>query len=294
MSWFQSEAYLKAFAESFCEKKDLIELKEGSFEKVGDKVVFLGMKPVLGGQEVTDYGDIPDPTDWPEILKQLKEKGYKKLQLDYVREDSGTYTHFAPTSPPLRQGFAGLRRASRVKQEVSPYIDLPKTWEEYLVRLPRRERKELKRKIKRLEETDSFYSCSEETVKADFEDFVRLHRLSDPQKGKFMSEEMKQFFWQVKTMQAEGWRQYLCFLKLENKPVASVMTLESDSEVWLYNSGFDPNYSYYSVGLLLKAYKIKKAIEEGKKRYDFLRGAERYKYDLGGKDLGLYRIEVDL
>ncbi len=281
MGLFQSSEYLKIFAKNFCDEKDVL---LNVFEALEDKVVFLGMKPVLNGQEVTDYGDIPDPTDWPEILKQLKEKGYKKLQLDYVREDSGTYTKFTT----LRQGFGVAR------QEVSPYIDLPKTWEEYLVRLPRRERKELKRKIKRLEETDSFYSCSEETVKADFEDFVRLHRLSDPQKGKFMSEEMKQFFWQVKTMQTEGWRQYLCFLKLENKPVASVMTFESESEVWLYNSGFDPNYSFYSVGLLLKAYKIKKAIEEGKKRYDFLRGAERYKYDLGGKDLRLYRIEIDL
>ena len=36
----------------------------------------------------------------------------------------------------------------------------------------------------------------------------------------------------------------------------------------------------------------KDAIESGKKKYDFLRGGERYKYELGAKDLQLYKIEV--
>jgi len=44
--------------------------------------------------------------------------------------------------------------------------------------------------------------------------------------------------------------------------------------------------------LLLHAYKIKDAIEKRKKTYDFMRGTERYKYDLGGKDMKLYKIEL--
>ena len=66
----------------------------------------------------------------------------------------------------------------------------------------------------------------------------------------------------------------------------------SCNEWWLYNSGYDPSYSFYSVGLLLKAQSIHWAIEQGKKKYDFLRGNERYKYDLGAKNLRLYRIEI--
>lgn len=290
---FQAVGYLKVFSENFCNEKEVILLRVdkggevigyGGFERLGDRVVFLGMKPVLGKEEVTDYGDIvcrkgEEEKVWKELRRWFKEQGVGKLELDYVREESET--------------LVVLKERGQVsKQEVAPYIELPKSWEEYLGSLERKHRKELKRKIKRLEETESFYECSEETVERDFEEFVRLHRLSDPEKEKFMSEEMKEFFWKVKRMRVEGWWANLCFLKMDKKSVAGVMCFESEKEVWLYNSGYDPKYRHYSVGLLLKAYKIKKAIEEGKKKYDFLRGGERYKYELGGKDLQLYRIEM--
>jgi len=255
---------------------------------VGDKVVFLGMKPVLGKEEVTDYGDIVAKDKrqaWEEVVKEMKGKGLKRLQLDYVREDSETIKALKDL-----QG----QTLKVQEQEVALYIDLPKTWNEYLDSLERKHRKELKRKIKRLEDQNKFYQCTKETVERDFEEFVRLHKLSDPGKNKFMSDKMKAFFWDVKTMQIDGWWSNLCFLKLEKKVVASVMCFESEEEVWLYNSGYNPEYSYYSVGLLLKSYKIKKAIKEGKKKYDFLRGGERYKYELGGKDLQLYKIEIEL
>jgi CelD/BcsL family acetyltransferase involved in cellulose biosynthesis len=48
------------------------------------------------------------------------------------------------------------------------------------------------------------------------------------------------------------------------------------------------------VGLILKAFGIKKAIEEGMQFYDFLRGDERYKYDLGAMDSMLNKIEITL
>ena len=109
-----------------------------------------------------------------------------------------------------------------------------------------------------------------------------------------MSEPMAQFFWQLKTGRIEGWQSNLCFLKLDCKAVAGVFSFSNDQEVWLYNSGYNPKEQYWSVGLLLKAHLIKQAIEAGKKRFDFLRGSERYKYDLGAKDLQLYRIELNL
>ncbi len=286
MSLFQAREYQEVFARHFDGGKDAIWTRYGGFEAMGDRVVFLGMKPVLDGEEVTDYGDIvakDKKKAWEELIKRFKDKGYKKLQLDYVRKDSETFKY-----------FDNLQGRTLKVQEVAPYIDLPESWEEYLLSLERKHRKELRRKIRRLEEKDSFYQCTNETVRRDFEEFVRLHRLSDPAKNKFMSQKMKEFFWEVKTSSFPGWQSHLCFLKIDEKCVASVMTFESDEEVWLYNSGYDPEYAYYSVGLLLKSYKIKRAIEEGKKKYDFLRGGERYKYELGGKDLQLYKLVLDL
>lgn len=258
---FQTKEYLEVFTKHFCEEKDIV---EGIWEKVEDKLILLGMKLVLGGEEVTDYAK----TD----IKDLP-KGDKKIQLDYVREDSETYRRFGPGQ----------------KQEVSPYIDLPKTWEEYLDGLKRKHRKEIKRKIKRLETVE--YQVAQEDNLAEF---VRLHRLSDPKKNKFMSEPMAEFFKDVYKTKFPGWQASLSFLKIDDKYAAGIMSFVSQDEWWLYNSGYDPEFSFYSAGLLLKAFSIKQAIEDGKKKYDFLRGGERYKYELGGKDLQLYRIEIKL
>jgi len=188
-----------------------------------------------------------------------------------LREDSGTYRRFGPGKP----------------QEVSPYLDLPHTGGEYMAGLERKDRKELKRKFLRLAEAG--YELVEEDNLAEF---VRLHRLSDPKKDKFMSEPMAAFFKDVFQAKVPGWQQQLSFLKINAKYAAGIITFTSADEVWLYNSGYDPQFSYLSVGLLLVALDIKRAIEQGKKKYDFLRGAERYKYELGGRDLQLYKIEI--
>jgi len=262
MNLFQTQEYLEIFKKNFCQEKDII---DGIWEIYEDKLILLGMKPVLGKEEVTDYAK----TDIGKLPS-----GYKKIQLDYVREDSETHSAFA-------KGYG------ETKQEVAPYIDLPKTWEEYLSRLKRKYRKELKRKIKRLETVG--YQVTQEDNLAEF---VRLNRLSDPAKKKFMSEPMERFFKDVYRAKIPGWQTSLSFLKIEDKYAAGIMSFESDDEWWLYNSGYDPQFSYYSVGLLLKALSIKQAIEAGKKKYDFLRGKERYKYELGGKDLQLYRIKL--
>jgi len=81
-------------------------------------------------------------------------------------------------------------------------------------------------------------------------------------------------------------------LELEGKRVAALFCFEDDEELLLYNSGYDPQYAHLSVGLLSKATCLRGAIEAGKQRFDFLRGCEPYKYDLGGKDLPVYRCLI--
>jgi len=257
MNLFQTKEYLNVFKEHFGG-----EVVEEIWEKTEDRLILLGMKPVLGGQEVTDFAK----TD----IKALP-SGFKRIQLDYVREDCETYQRFGPGKP----------------QEVSPYLNLPGSWEEYLAGLKRRNRKELKRKLKRLETVEHSFETEN-----NLEEFFRLHRLSDPAKNKFMSREMAEFFKDVWQADYPDWKKNLSFLKIEGEYAAGIMSFISQDEWWLYNSGYDPRFSFYSAGLLLKAWSIRRAIELGKKRYDFLRGRERYKYELGAKDLQLYRIEI--
>lgn len=259
----------------------------GAFEKIDNKIDFLGMKPVLNGQEVTDYGDIvldPSYRDnhkevWDEIVKWLSQNGIQSLQLDYIREDSQTYELF---------------KNHVNEQIIAPYILLPKTWDEYLESLDRVDRKELKRKLRRLETVLYTYRSIDTSIQSDFEEFIRLHKLSSGEKDEFMSDEMKQFFWDLITVEKKEWKITLSFLQIGGKNTASLMSFENSESILGYNSGHDPSFNYYSVGLLLHAYKIKEAIEKGMKIYDFMRGTERYKYDLGGKDMRLYKMEIGL
>ena len=261
MNLFQTKEYLSVFARHFCNPKDIV---DGIWEKQGEGLVLLGMKPVLGKEEVTDFGHT-DITIFPPV--------YKPIRLDYIREDSQTYLKF---------------KDKAVKQEVSPFINLPVTWDEYLTGLERKHRKEIKRKLKRLEETEPEF-----VNENNLPEFFRLHRLSDPAKNQFMSPAMASFFEDVATAVIPGWQTRLSFLKIGGQFAAGVVGFVSRDEYWLYNSGYDPQFNYYSAGLVLKAQMIKWAIETGKKKYDFLRGSERYKYELGAKDLNLYRIQIN-
>ncbi|MFH0773414.1 MAG: GNAT family N-acetyltransferase [bacterium] len=280
---FQSQEYRGLFVRHFIPNTS--QLVEDFFELLSDKrAVFIGMKPVLNGQELTDFGDIPSPSkervkEYCDNLKKMH--GATSVQFDYVREDS-----------PLFQILSHISSAAPLQQAVSPFIMLPNSWEQYLKSLERTDRKELKRKLKRLGSVPYAVQYADRTNLNAFEEFVKLHRLSDVSKKQFMSEKMKSFFYDLYTLPIPSWHTKLAFLEIEHTPAAVVYYFENDEELLLYNSGYDPGYKQYSAGFLLFAYLIKDAIANGKKRLDFLRGNERYKYDLGGKDRKLYQFII--
>lgn len=258
------------------------------FEIRESVINFLGVNPVVDNQLVSDFGDIiavsgKEREVWGRVLTWYRVKGEgergKGLELNFIREDSVSFE--------ILQELGG----SVEEVATAPFIDLPKTWEEYLASLGRHERHELRRKIRRLEEERAFKVCTEGEP-TDIEEFFRLMVLSNEQKRNFLSNKMREFFqdifhtfWPKKMLR-------LCFLKLKGENIAAVLLFEYKNELLLYNSGFDPKYAKLSPGLLLKAYMIKQAIEEGKGRFDFLRGGERYKYDLGGRERRLYKITL--
>ena len=57
---------------------------------------------------------------------------------------------------------------------------------------------------------------------------------------------------------------------------------------------YDPALASLSIGIVSHAWAIREAIAEHFDTYDLLRGAEPYKYDLGGKDRWLGRLEATL
>ena len=83
-------------------------------------------------------------------------------------------------------------------------------------------------------------------------------------------------------------------LELDTLPVAMIMCFDYNGCLYLYNSGYDPQYTSLSVGLLSKVLCIKESIQEGKKRFDFLKGDETYKHHLGGREVPLSRCRITI
>ena len=59
-----------------------------------------------------------------------------------------------------------------------------------------------------------------------------------------------------------------------------------------YNAGVDPDARDLSPGVVLIARYIERALAAGKRRFDFLRGDEPYKYEWGAVDEPIQRLLV--
>ena len=133
---------------------------------------------------------------------------------------------------------------------------------------------------------------TEEEFERDIRSFLELHRKSAPDKEKFMDDRMAAFFQEIAYGFFRAGCLRLAFLSSEGKDIAAAFQFRSRRSMLLYNSGYDPGLRSAQPGLILVARCIENAIEEGAAEYDFLRGAERYKYDLGGKDRAVRRVKV--
>jgi CelD/BcsL family acetyltransferase involved in cellulose biosynthesis len=181
-------------------------------------------------------------------------------------------------------------------EERCPVVTLPASWDAYLASLSSRHRHELTRKIRRLhrEKPDARVASLHEPdrIAARFGEFLDLHRRSRVGKAKFMDARMEAFFRRaVGALAARGGAR-LWFLDTERGPIASFVCLEWDGSVGLYNSGFHPDHASLAPGLVLLGAMIEDAIARGKRRFDFLRGEERYKYEFGPTSEDVYAIRV--
>ncbi len=247
----------------------------------------------IGSSDVCDYMDfvIPpgrEPAVLSKLLDYLEPLDWKSIDLQSLLPDSIALRHFAPLA--RERGH----RVETTQEDVSPRFFLPSTWEEYLSRLSRKDRHELRRKMRRLAQVESTYCAvtDERHLTRDISDFLGLFGQARDDKREFMTEEMNGFFnAMAHSVAAKGYLR-LTFLEVEGKRVASAMCFDCWDHYHLYNSGYDPGYSSLSVGLLCKAFCIRDGILKGKSHFDFLRGAEPYKYHLGGEDVPIYRCVI--
>ncbi|MBI64209.1 MAG: hypothetical protein CL778_02890 [Chloroflexi bacterium] len=172
-------------------------------------------------------------------------------------------------------------------EDVSPRIILPETFEEYLSSLNKKNRHEIRRKLRRLNKIESVKSyefSDKKDIKENMGEFFRLLRKSTPDKNNFMTVNRENFFRDISINMSKLGSTRLRFLEVDNKKVATSLSFLKDKVKYLYNSGYDPEYSDLSVGVLNHVLSIQHSILENHLIFDFMRGDEVYKYRLGGVD----------
>ena len=253
---------------------------------------------LIGCVDVSDYLDLI-------VARGHEERVYTALgdvlaSSDFPTWESGLHLCTIPGSSPTNTQFKAMVEARGWKtdwhlHDVAPVVDLPETWEAYLETLDKKQRHEVRRKLRRVEEIDNkWYSIDVSSpIDGAIQDFIELHKKSRPDKHVFMAPHMQEFFVNMaRQLHPHGWLQ-LDFLEIDGVRAAAILNFVYQNDVLVYNSGYDPiQYGALSPGIVLFARSIQDAITAKHRRFDFLRGNEEYKYRFGAHDTSIYELHV--
>ncbi len=252
----------------------------------------------VGCVEVSDYLDL--------IVARGCEEAVYGAMLDYLAAPHAPAwdildlcnTHEDSPTLDLLPAIAEARgwTVSTGRDDVCPIIPLPDTWEAYLHMLDSKQRRELRRKLRRADAQTAlgwYVVGPEHNLETEVEEFLRLMAASTPDKATFLTPRMRDFFRQLARIAYDaGWLQ-LAFLEVGGHKAAAYFNFVYNDRVLVYNSGLDwRTFPKLSAGIVLAAYCIRHAIEQGRDVVDFMQGDERYKYQLGGQDVEVRRLAI--
>jgi CelD/BcsL family acetyltransferase involved in cellulose biosynthesis len=274
---------------------NLLEVKENSaligiapLIRRDDKAYFIGSTNVF---DYLDFIIAPGKENYffNELIDFFKKTRIKCLDLKSVRHDSSVITNL------IELARKQMLDVSYNEEDSLLEMNLASNWDDYLNGLPSRYRHELRRKLRRFEEAG----------KTNFEIFDNIEKISEStdlffeqfracriDKATFMTPGMERFFRSFIKAMSEAQLLKLGILELNESNLAMIICLDDGETLYLYNNCFDPQYRKLNLGFVSKALTIKYSIEKGRKMFNFLKGTERYKYHLGGKESKLYNCQI--
>jgi len=257
----------------------------------------------IGCVDVTDYLDViavPEQHEafcgaLADYLLTACSSDVTALSLCNIQANSATLQAL-PAQLTARGFFVETER-----QEVCPIITLPATFDDYLGQLDKKQRHELRRKMRRCEDSEDdkvawYIVGAEHDLTQELECFIYLMGSSHPDKAEFLQDAKNAAFFRavMPKLAAHGWLQ-LAILTVNGEAAAAYISFDYQNRIGLYNSGLLPqSYSHLSTGIVLLTYIIRHAIEQGKTVFDFLRGNEDYKYRMGAQDTVVMELRATL
>lgn len=170
------------------------------------------------------------------------------------------------------------------KSAICPYIEIPKTWDEYVSGLSKNMQYNIKRRIRNLEKSFKvryFRWQDVEGLEYAMKKLASLH--VQRWQGRslhygFSSDESNAFLQAIaKEFAHRNWLWLSC-LEVDGEIIGMFLDFCYGEKLYYFQGGFNSSFDKYSIGLVLRAYIIRKAIEVGLHEIDLLKGAYEHKY----------------
>ena len=242
----------------------------------------------LGSKEICDYLDvIVRPQDLDVFISGLLSflsnsdfPHWDQIIFYNLIENSRTVQALERAASLMKWNF----RTECVKH--SPFVILPGNWETYLESIDKKQRHEIRRKMRRVQESSSskWYIVSDSSaLDHEIEAFFEL-MMQDAEKSSFLTAPMRE---QMRRTIQWAFKEnclQLSFLEIEGQKAASYFCFDYHNQILVYNSGFNSKFKNYSPGWVLLGSLLQWANENKREVFDFMRGNEEYKYRFGGRD----------
>ena len=229
----------------------------------------------IGSREFVDYR--------PSIV--LKKEILENRKINSVDFDSLHFFQIQDLAKSIR--FKSLKVK---KTDISVNLTLPETYEDYLQKLTKKKRHELNRKKRKFVDQIESFELKESKDQDIFDIFILQHRDSKGEKGKFMTKQVEYYFKNLLSL--DGWKIY--YIDTNKGVLSTAFCYENKTGCYLYNSSRNNEFNSVNPGIVLNDLIIQLLIEKELSFFDFLKGTERYKYDLGGNSVQLYDLMMSI
>ncbi len=252
---------------------------------------------LVGSIEISDYLDlIVRLDDLPRFLSGLmdylaRSSTYHGLPFDWYNLPDSSPTRAALKAESERRGLTYHEEVYRP----TPRLALNGSFEEYLSHVEKKQRHEIKRKMRRAAEDGRevrFYVVEDEsTLDAEIESFFHL-MIQEPNKAVFLKDVMRSQMRSAVHSAFEHGYLWLAFLTVDGVKAAAALNFDYRNKLWGYNSGVSRDFMELSPGWVLLAHQLQWACEHGRVEFDFMRGDEEYKYRFGAVNQYVMRVRV--
>lgn len=227
-------------------------------------------------------------SDHLDLLAQDDEAAHAMFEavLDDMPCDRLDLEDLMPQAHGLRIACAEEWRAEVAPAKPCPTLMLGAAWDSHV---PGRKRRQWRRAMRAAQRrADMRVTSGLEDCNRFLDDLFRLHAMRWQDRGEagVLADERVQRFHRTALpgLVAAGLAR-LYLLHLDGRIAGAYYGLSTGQCAYAYIGGFDPEFSEESPGTILIGHALAQAQAEGARSFDFLRGAEDYKYAWGAQDV---------